>query len=88
MFAPISGFPNYNYVSYPNDFIKIKGSIINRSKVIAIQKGNNSARIIIEYEIVIMLEGHSKITLCYDTIEERDKEFDEIWNNCFMSQGE
>ena len=88
MFAPISGFPNYTYASYPNDFIKIRDSIINRNKILSIQKMNNSSRIITEYEIVIILEGNNKIILHYEKIKERDKEFDEIWNNCFMSQGE
>ena len=88
MFAPISGLPNYNYTSYPGDFIKIRDSIINKNKIVSIQKVNNSSRIITEYEIAIILDGNNKIILHYEKIKERDKEFGEIWNNCFMLQGE
>ena len=45
MFAPISGFPNYTYASYPNDFIKIRDRLYNANLIMYVEEFRDSERL-------------------------------------------
>ena len=80
MNIPVANDPQYIYYTPPNNFIKIRGSIFAKDKIIKIESYYQEGHLPLPspFKMSVKLDGESESAFYYKTKEEMDDDFRQI----------